>query len=443
MPEWLKKLAYKVGGIFRFFKKRYSLEHAFQLLGGFLGFFISLALLIGGIAAVPFTGGASLVPVWVGWLIFVGLVTTTTLAFGRFFGITLDTMISSQKSNNEKLATVAAFVVSMLIAGLASPLAYASAPFLNVFAYKSPWGMMVAFFISTSQSITSIGRHIGRTVDKHFDQKTLPDRFKKIGAYIQNTFGLGNEEAQEVIAEDMHADIANQARNATAGIIDYLQQPREGQGSHLSPSSQLFDYKAGTRRGIVLLKLMGALEIEEQALREAALKEELLQEAANNGMNLGRIELRVEEMRQKNCNLQKAIILYTMLGAAEGRKLKKMVCEKMGYRKKMNADDGDGYDKPVEAAQQFFGRYIRQQLAVRANNDRVLIKKNMEYLVSHVICKLGLYFDNNKRLYKAKEQEEIAEVKDLNRQDAAFDAKKLRAEYADVWNQLHDPRFSN
>src|SRR5437868_5083086 len=94
-----------ISRVYQYLRKRYyTYESVFQLLGAVAGVAVATTLLAMGVAALPFTGGISLLPAWLAGIIYFGVVSTTFLAAGRFVGITLDALTSKEKSNNEKLA---------------------------------------------------------------------------------------------------------------------------------------------------------------------------------------------------------------------------------------------------------------------------------------------------------------------------------------------------
>lgn len=354
-------------GLGKFFKYIWSRYHTFentlQAAGMMTGFVVSIILLSAGIAAVPFTGGASLLPAWIGMLAFIGIVTTTFLAAGRMIGITIDTVINfiqGDRVNNEKLATAIACVVGLIFAGLALPLNFFVVPFISSAAMIPTWEGFMIFLPVTVSTIASIGRHLGRTFDRHVKQKiSIHDVINKLVSWFKR---------KEMVIEMNSRVTHDRLVNGHRGIEIYLGNRGDQEYKHQATKpptapggwARYFDPETGKNRATVYRKML--------------------------------------KDKRTPKDLQKAIVLYTMLKSGRGNVLKETVRESMGY-------------SSVVEAKEDLRKYIHQH---------VQPVKYRKFLHEHVIGKLGLFADKGRKFKKDGE---------------------IRDDYRLVVNNLNDVKF--
>jgi hypothetical protein len=346
----LDKVLQVAGNIFRYLWDRYSsFENVFQLLGLIIGFIVSIILLAAGVAAIPFTGGASLLPAWIGALAFFFIVTTTFLAAGRMMGILIDTVIDfiqGVRVNNEKLATAIACAVGLIFVVAALPLHFVVVPFIAAEAVIPVWQGFMIFLPATISSIAAIGRHIGRTIDRHVQQKiSTHDLLNKVVGWIkgeEQVADLRNTVTHDKLV-DGHWGIKLYLGNRGVEKYQYLTVAKPIPPATLVASiKSRFDPKTGKNRGVVYHNML----------------------------------------KDKNAptDLQKAIVLYTMLKSGRGRALRETVRENMGYGS-------------VVEAKEDLRKYIHQHL---------LALEDRKFLQEHVTNKLGLFANNGKTFKNRK-----------------------------------------
>lgn len=282
---------------FKYLRKRYnSFENSFQLAGAIIGFILSIVLIATGVALIPFTGGASLLPMWLGCIIFVGIFTTAFLAAGRMLGIMFDTVLDiyhGRKINNEKLATAVACCFALILAAVAWPLHFLYIPYVVSSAVLPIWEAFLIFIPILISIIAAVGRHIGRAIDRQVRQKgNIYDFFKKIYDYGKK--GYVSLIGEENIDQELQIISSTLKINeAVAKAIEGIKEYQELDGSHLGVLVTLFDPDTGKERADTYYWLL------------------------NNHKSV-------------TTDLQKAIIIYAMLAHDYGPTLNQKVRNKMG-----------------------------------------------------------------------------------------------------------------
>ena len=341
-----------ISKIFIKLRYRYNFERAFQLIFGILGFIISIALIVGGLAAVPFTGGASLLPVWLGWLIFSAIFTTVFLVAGRMLGIVIDTIISAirgEKINNEKLGSAIGCVVGIIIAVLAWPLHFFYIPYVVSLALMPLWEAFLIFIPVVISMIATVGRNIGRVIDVE-TQDNIVTSFRGIYEYFMGTTNsiLAANNVQEEKKVDSTLVIMSAVNSTIQGIEEY----KKLDGSHLNSVVKLIDPDTGKKRAEIYLFLL---------------------------QNNTRIEF----------DLQRAIILYTMLEYGGGPTLKQEVKKAVGEE---TVRELDNYiNSRVEAKDKGFNQnFVISKLKLFADSgldkDEILKDDNFNQMLNNLVA---------------------------------------------------------
>ncbi|MBX3709434.1 MAG: hypothetical protein KIT56_03695 [Gammaproteobacteria bacterium] len=334
--------------ISHFFKTRLnSFQKIFTILGCITGFGLSIAFIASGIAAIPFTGGGSLLLGGIAAALFIVLVTGSFGSAGKYIGLSIDTIISKEKVTNEKIATVAGCLIGLIISLLAVPLNYVGVGFIAEKAAVASWEILLPFIPLTIGAFGSACSYIGRSIDALTGGKTIFDLFsnKNIPSK-QNEEKKPLHEPENIVtnnnilnSQDMNKNFSMKKSlslpcfspgdlkrkdnsrplkrscsvgqigikthhsnkqslnksvnitNARSGIEAYLRLSRE-QNSHLGFFSKCFDSERGKIRAEIYLKLLSSLETDSQ----------------------------------------KTVIIYSLLASDDGTMLKEQVSKNMGYK---------------------------------------------------------------------------------------------------------------
>jgi len=165
----------KIGNFFT--SRLNSFQKGLTLLGCIFGCALSIALVLTGLAAIPFTGPGSLLPMWLGTLIFITLVTGSFGSAGKYMGLSIDTILNKEKLNNEKIATVAGCSIGFILSILAIPLHFVG---IGIIAEKISipvWEVILEFIPLTIGSFGSACSYIGKSIDALTNGKTIVDVF--------------------------------------------------------------------------------------------------------------------------------------------------------------------------------------------------------------------------------------------------------------------------
>jgi hypothetical protein len=189
------------------------------------------------------------------------------------------------------------------------------------------------FLPATISTIASVGRHIGRTVDRHVRQKgSLYDVCKKMSEYFR-----GDVPEPQIVFDANN--ITRGIGMATRGIDRYLDPDNVQHYGYLARLGKRLDPDTGKNRATVYFRFLTHENI--------------------------------------TTDLQKAIILHTMLTSSEGKTLKEIVASEMEYA------------HPVLAVHDL-DLYIRHHVPANARN----------FLKENITSKLGLFADNGKKFEK-------------------------------------------
>ncbi len=301
---------------YRFFRKHCScFEYCFEAIGLILGIITPIILIVAGIASLPFTGGASSILLWLGYICFAASIYVTFVNAARAWGILLDAVIeikNGQHPNNEKIATATGFVVGLVLAFVAVALNFAPVPFISSLIHIALWKgalLIVPWIIGFTAACARVS---GRLVDHfqaHFPKTTLQDLLSP------------NKNEDKNIIPPKHMDIESALiANGIKGIYQYLETRDENK---LNIVSKCFDRETGKKRALMYYHLLHLPGI--------------------------------------NSDLQKVILLYVLLGSGQGATLKKSVCHSMQLKE--------------DEARNVFRDYIQSHVVDK--NKRILLQENV------------------------------------------------------------------
>ncbi len=150
-----------------FFTSRFdTYQKVLMLVGLIIGLPLSIALVAGGIAAIPFTGGASAIPAWLGYTLFIFLTTGAFISTGNYLGIMIDTVKDKEKPNNEKIGNFICCSLGLIFSIVTVP-----------FGIAAGWNILAASatFLTTIGNFGSAGTRLSRIIDNLTNNKTIFD----------------------------------------------------------------------------------------------------------------------------------------------------------------------------------------------------------------------------------------------------------------------------
>jgi hypothetical protein len=391
-----------------FFKKFDTFQKLFTFLGCGFGLLLAIILLVSGIAAIPFTGGASLLPTAAAIPFFIFLLTGGMGSAGKYIGLSIDTIIDKEKPTNEKLATLIGCAIGALLTILAFPLKFVGVGFIVEFIHVPLWEIALLFVPLTIGAFGSAASYIARVCDTAFNQKTILDLLFKpklednqttiVNAIFppqQKTHScqnnaIDNKQLESTLEKTQSQDINVKRSRPTLikarscqqiinknqkkpvlesspssffiqGIHSYLNMPRYD-NSHLHWTSIFFDNKRGLNRALTYLQLFRAAQSE----------------------------------------LEKDIIAYSLFASLEGKTLQKVVFTKMGFHS-------------LSVAQAFFKNKIDSGILTKQTekkqseiNKDIPVQKKLDHRVIAEIVKKA---NNNVSVSSGKYTEAISSLR--------------------------------
>ncbi len=160
-------------------------QKLFTILGCLLGLVLAIVLIAGGIAAIPFVGPGSLLPLWLGSMLFALLVTGSFGSAGKFIGLSIDTILNKEKLTNEKIGTVAGCALGVVISILSIPLHFVGLTLIARGIILPAMKIIWPFIPLTIGMFGSACAYIGRVVDIFTGDKTVIDLLKPKPAKIK------------------------------------------------------------------------------------------------------------------------------------------------------------------------------------------------------------------------------------------------------------------
>lgn len=141
-------------------------------LGAGIALFLSLSLLLTGMASIPLIGPGSFVPVWLGSAIFIALFVAPLSGMGWYNGKWLDTWKTKHFSNEPLFMSIflTAGLVFLTVLALAQP--QITIPFVLSSAGWN-WLTTSVFVINYTAAAGSFGNFFGRVVDTHTKNRSL------------------------------------------------------------------------------------------------------------------------------------------------------------------------------------------------------------------------------------------------------------------------------
>lgn len=172
-------------------------------LGAGIALFLSISLLLTGMASIPLIGPGSFVPVWLGATIFVALFVAPLSGMGWYNGKWLDTWKTKHFSNEPLFMSIflAAGLVFLTVLALAQP--QITIPFV---LSSTGWNWLTTsvFVINYTAAAGSFGNFFGRVIDTHTANRNLI-------AVVMSWLGLQPEKPQ-----DMHNHAGTELSDSTA-----------------------------------------------------------------------------------------------------------------------------------------------------------------------------------------------------------------------------------
>lgn len=152
-----------------------SYQRKLTVFGIVCGLIVAIILLATGIAAAPFTGGLSLVPLWLGLPLFC---LTTVGSFASAFsyvGKAVDTFVDGrEKVNNERLATVVGCVLGLGLSVLALLFSFTPIAWLATLSLTQSQAAPIFIPLAVGM-LASACSYIGRGLDALMKERTVLD----------------------------------------------------------------------------------------------------------------------------------------------------------------------------------------------------------------------------------------------------------------------------
>ncbi|VVC76518.1 hypothetical protein AQUSIP_18310 [Aquicella siphonis] len=398
-----------------FFKSRLnSWQKALTVLGCMTGAVLSIGLIAGGIAAIPFTGGASLMPAWLGMIFFIVLVTGSFGSAGKYIGMSIDTLISNEKPTNEKIATVAGCLVGLIVSVLAIPLHSFGVGFIAEHAAVAAWEVILPFIPLTIGAFGSACSYIGRSIDALTNNKTIFDLFRKYSRAAQKQreqMPLMSSSGQAVRASlSVKCDDAPGFRNP-AGMEQSpanLAVPAEGmKRCRSAPCLSLFNPQWSRRSTESMQSRFTQCDegIKKYLDMSKVTDSHLGFFARHFDRDRGkaRAQAYLSLLNNAKTAFEQGVIAYALLAAHDGKTLKNIVCAQMGFHS-------------LREARNKLGWYIRQSLASRAE---------LRLLENEVISRIVKY-TNDKKSYASGCYDDALEILETLARSAACASNRMQ-----------------
>src|SRR3990167_1880114 len=213
---WIVK---KISDLYR--NRFKSFQDLLVLIGCVVGIPLAIILVLTGIAAIPFTGGTSLLPALIGTALFVLLVTGSCASAGNYIGLSIDSMIKKEPLTNAKIATIAGCIIGVALSIVAIPLGFVGVPFIVEKATIPLWTLFLCFVPLTVGRFGSACSYIGRAVDTAVG--TLANFFrKKPPSTSSNSIPLNKEKIRMSSSKKMQrsqsmSDLYSRIRPSNSG----------------------------------------------------------------------------------------------------------------------------------------------------------------------------------------------------------------------------------
>lgn len=274
------KIRNALGKVRHFFKTRFNTyQKVLTSLGLIFGFILAIVLVFGGIAAIPFIGPGSFMPIGLAIALFIFLTAGSFASAGRYLGTAIDTVLTDkEKPNNEKLATLIGSILGLIITIAAFPFCCVG---VGIMAVSAPiWLIIMAFIPLTPGALASSSSYVGRFIDYFTGGKTVLDGIyalqdharygpsENIPAHLPihplpklkraSSGALHQEEERPAQLKRSYSSVADihnklnvlskKMRHFDDGIEKYLTMPRDPQATHLHWLSSYFDNERGMIR---------------------------------------------------------------------------------------------------------------------------------------------------------------------------------------------------
>lgn len=336
-----------IKNVHAFFKNRLnSFQKILTVLGCVTGFIAAILLIVTGVAAIPFTGGASLLPLWLGIPIFILLVTGSFGSAGKYVGMSIDTLLEEEKANNEKIATFIGCIIGFIISLLGIPLHFVGLPIIAQNANLSLWKLLFPFIPLTVNAFGSACSKVGKAVDACTNGKTIFDlmRSKKMNENIES-MTLAANETHHVSIKKL-TSISNVREQLTNHLSRFNKKEKLERGIHyyLSMSQQknnsfhFFSRYSHQEKGVLRAKAYKAL------------------------------------YKHTHSSFQRKVITYSLFASRDGRTLQKNVYQSLGYQSLKAAKEAMRLQIKTELTSmtkmKILNQFVIKPIIVNANTNK-------------------------------------------------------------------------